>query len=152
MSNQEFDRRDFLAAGAAVGALAAMPGTASAQQQKKPPRLSVFALDVHSGKPAAGMRVDVSRLEGETYRLVKTVQINDTGNTDEPVFSADKMAVGDYEFLLYFAEYYNKLGVKLSSPPFLNKVPIRFSISDPKQVYHIPVLLTPWSYNTYRGS
>ena len=151
MSSQGFERRDFLATGAAVGALAAMPGQASAQQ-KKPPRLSVFALDVHSGKPAAGLRVDFSRLEGEAYRLVKTVQINDTGNTDEPVFNADQMATGDYEFVLYFADYYSKLGVKLNNPPFLNKVPIRFSIADPKQVYHIPVLLTPWSYNTYRGS
>lgn len=152
MDEQGMNRREWLTAGAAIGALAALPGTASAQQQKKPPRLSVFALDVHAGKPAAGMRVDVSKLEGDTYRLVKSVQINDTGNTDEPVFTADKMATGDYEFLLYFAEYYNKLGVKLASPPFLNKVPIRFSIADPKQVYHIPVLLTPWSYNTYRGS
>lgn len=145
-------RRDFLYAALAASALAAMPRQALAQPAPKPPRLTVFALDIYTGLPAAGLRVDFSVLEGEQYRLVKTVNINSTGNVDEPVLTAEKMAVGSYEFLLYVAEYFTKLGVKLPDPPFLNKVPIRFSIFDAKQVFHVPVLLTPWCYTTYRGS
>ena len=152
MSNSDLGRRDFLAAGAAIGAMAAIPGQAMAQTQKKPPRLSVFALDIYSGKPAEGMRVDLSRLERNEYRSVKTVRINSTGNTDEPVFNAASMATGDYEFLLHFDDYFRDIKARLPAEPFLKKVPIRFTITDTAQVYHIPVLLTPWSYNAYRGS
>lgn len=98
------------------------------------------------------MKVDFAKEEGGAYKHVKSVTINATGNVDEPALTADKMEVGDYEFTLHVAEYFRGFGVALPERPFLNKVPIRFSIFDAKQAFHIPVLLTPWSYITYRGS
>ncbi len=145
------DRRSLLSAGAILGAgLASSP--ASAQAAKPPPRLSVFVLDTHRGRPATGLKVDFSAKDGDVYKPVKSVVINATGNVDAPIFNASEMAIGDYEFNLHVAEYYTGLGVKLPSRPFLNEVPIRFSLFDVGQVFHVPVLLTPWSYITYRGS
>jgi 5-hydroxyisourate hydrolase len=149
--NVPFDRRS-LVKGASAGVALAAAGSAAAQPAKPPPRLSVFVLDTHRGRPAAGMKVDFSVKDGAGYKLVKTVTINATGNTDEPVQKAAEMVVGDYEFNLHVSDYFNGLGVKLPSRPFLSEVPIRFSVFDTSQVFHIPVLLTPWSYITYRGS
>ena len=146
------DRRGVVAAGLTAGAALAANSPARAQAAKPPPRLSVFVLDTRRGRPATGLKVDFSAKDGAAYKFVKTVTINATGNTDEPVFKAAEMALGDYEFNLHVAEYYLGLGVKLPSRPFLNEVPIRFSIFDVDQVFHVPVLMTPWSYITYRGS
>jgi 5-hydroxyisourate hydrolase len=149
--NVSIDRRDLVSASLSAGvALAATSVTA--QPVKPPPRLSVFVLDTHRGRPATGLKVDFSAKDPAGYKFVKTVTINATGNTDEPVFKAAEMAVGDYEFNLHVADYFRGLGVKLPSRPFLNEVPIRFSVFDVDQVFHVPVLLTPWSYITYRGS
>jgi 5-hydroxyisourate hydrolase len=145
------DRRSLISAGAAIGA-AVVTAPASAQAAKPPPRLSVFVLDTHRGRPATGLKVDFSVKDSGVYKPVKTVVINATGNTDQPVFTAAEMALGDYEFNLHVSEYYEGLGVKLPSRPFLSEVPIRFSVFDVAQVFHVPVLLTPWSYITYRGS
>jgi 5-hydroxyisourate hydrolase len=145
------DRRALVAAGlAASAAVATAP--ASAQPAKPAPRLSVFVLDTYRGKPATGLKVDFSVREGNTYKFVKTVTIDATGNTSPPVYIADQMAVGDYEFNLHASEYFLNLGVNLPSRPFLSEIPIRFSIFDTGQVFHVPILLTPWSYITYRGS
>ena len=145
------DRRSLVSTGAVIGAgLLAVP--ASAQAATPPPRLSVFVLDTHRGRPATGLKVDFSVKDGGVYKPVKTVMINATGNTDEPVFKAAEMVVGDYEFNLHVSEYYESRGVKLPTRPFLSEVPIRFSLFDVGQVFHVPVLLTPWSYITYRGS
>jgi 5-hydroxyisourate hydrolase len=145
------DRRALVSGGLAAGAvLTAAP--AIGQPTKPPPRLSVFVLDTYRGRPATGLKVDFSVKEGGSYKFVKSVLINATGNTDLPVYTAAQMAVGDYEFNLHTSEYFQNLGVKLPSRPFLTEVPIRFSIFDAGQVFLVPVLLTPWSYITYRGS
>lgn len=146
------NRRDLVAVGVAAGAQLAANSSTKAQAAKPPPRLSVFVLDTHRGRPATGLKVDFSIKDGSGYKFTKAVTINATGNTDEPVFKAAEMAVGDYEFNLHVADYYRDLGVKLPSPPFLKEVPIRFSIFATDQVFHVPVLMTPWSYITYRGS
>jgi 5-hydroxyisourate hydrolase len=148
--NDAVERRAFLTAGLAVGALAASSGGAAAQTAVSP-RMTLHALDVYSGKPAANMRVDLSVLDGQNYRLIKTVSTTVSGRPDGPVLGGEECKVGEYELLFHVADYYADLGVKLPSLPFLNKVPVRFAVFEPA-AYHIPLLLTPWSYSTYRGS
>lgn len=143
------ERRGFLGGGLAVGALAATTGAAA--EALNPHRITLHVLDVYSGKPAANVRVDLSMLDGETYRPVKTVRTTVSGRPDAPVLSGEDCKVGEYELMFHVADYYSGLGVKLPNPPFLNKVPVRFAVFEPA-AYHIPLLLTPWSYSTYRGS
>jgi 5-hydroxyisourate hydrolase len=115
-------------------------------------RLSTHVLDTASGKPAAGMRIDFSQLEGGQWKLVKTVRTNADGRTDEPLFGAEAMRTGQFELVFHVAAYFLERGVQLSDPPFLDTVPLRFGIADREAHYHVPLLCTPWSYGTYRGS
>jgi 5-hydroxyisourate hydrolase len=112
--------------------------------------LTTHVLDTVSGMPGAGMRIDFSVLEGDRYRLVKTMYANKEGRTDQPVLTPEATVVGKYELLFYVEEYFSKLGAKLPDPPFIDKVPVRFAIFDAKQHYHVPMLATPWSCTTYR--
>lgn len=124
----------------------------AAEMTKPEAKLTTHVLDITNGKPAAGMRIDFSVLEGDSYRLLKTIYTNQDGRTDEPLLVGEAMKVGRYEQVFYVAEYYTKLALDLPDPPFLDKVPLRFAIFDAAQKYHVPLLCTPWSYSTYRGS
>jgi 5-hydroxyisourate hydrolase len=148
--NHSVERRDFLAGGLAAGALAATTGTAAAETLD-PHRITLHVLDVYSGKPGANVRVDLSVLDGQTYRVLKSVNTTVNGRPEAPVLSGADCKVGEYELVFHVADYYSGLGVQLPNPPFLNKVPVRFAVFEPA-AYHIPLLLTPWSYSTYRGS
>jgi 5-hydroxyisourate hydrolase len=149
--NDIVERRDFLKYGLALGSAVAATTAANAQAALPAHRLTLHVLDVYSGKPGNNVRVDVSVLEGASYRLLKTVQTTPSGRPAAPVLADDDLKVGEYELLFYVDDYYSGLGVKLPNPAFLKKVPVRFSIFEPN-AYHIPLLLTPWSYSTYRGS
>jgi 5-hydroxyisourate hydrolase len=148
--NRSVQRRDLLIGGAAAGTLTAATSSVAAETLD-PHRITLHVLDVYSGKPGANVRVDLSVLDGQAYRLIKTVNTTLSGRPADPVLSGDDLKVGEYELLFYVADYYSGLGVKLPNPPFLNKVPVRFAVFEPA-AYHIPLLLTPWSYSTYRGS
>jgi 5-hydroxyisourate hydrolase len=148
--NPTVERRDLLIGGLAAGALAAATGPAAAETLD-PHRITLHVLDVYSGKPGANVRVDLSVLDGQTYRLIKTVNTTVSGRPAAPVLSGGDLKIGEYELLFHVADYYSGLGVQLPNPPFLNKVPVRFAVFEPA-AYHIPLLLTPWSYSTYRGS
>ena len=113
--------------------------------------LTTHALDTANGKPAAGMSLELYAIEGEERRLVKTTRTNAEGRTDEPLLSREKFAVGLYEIVFDVAGYFSG-AMDLPDPPFLGRVPIRFGIADPEAHYHVPLLVSPWSYNTYRGS
>ncbi len=142
------DRRGFLAvtgAGLALAAAAASAATA------KPPRLTLHVLDVHRGKPAANLRVDLARLTDAGATPIKTIRTLANGRTEAPLLAGDELVPGEYELLLHTADYYRGLGVRQSEPPFLRQIPIRFAVFAPEP-FHIPVLITPWSYSTYRGS
>lgn len=150
----QLDRRGFLAAGAAglaVAAIGASAPASAADTAAKPPRLTLHVLDVHRGRPASGMRIDISRLDGSGAHAVKTVQTQANGRTAEPVLVGDDLVPGEYELLLHLGDYYAAQGVRQSEPPFLRQVPIRFTVYA-REAFHIPVLVTPWSYSTYRGS
>jgi 5-hydroxyisourate hydrolase len=115
-------------------------------------QLTTHMLDTVSGKPAAGVRIDLSILDGDRYRLIKTVHTNADGRTDGPLLAADMFTPGGYELVFHVAEHFAKQGVHQASPPFLDQIPLRFAIADAAAHYHVPLLATPWSYSTYRGS
>ncbi len=113
-----------------------------------PAKLSTHVLDLTSGRPAAGMVIQLLRT-GRDPALLKTVTTNTDGRTDHPLLDEKTMAVGSYELVFHVREYFTARGVECS---FLDQVPIRFSITDATAGYHVPLLVTPWAYNTYRGS
>jgi len=115
-------------------------------------RLSTHVLDTVAGRPAAGIRIDFSVLEGGRWRLIRTVHANADGRTDEPLLAADAMFTGEFKLVFHVADYFRAQGVRLPDPPFLDRVPLRFGIADRDAHYHVPLLCTPWSYSTYRGS
>lgn len=115
-------------------------------------RLTVHALDTAHGKPAAAMRIDFAVREGDTWRQLKSVQTNAEGRTDAPFLSGAEMRTGQFELIFHVADYFRGCGVALPAVPFLDRVPLRFGIADASAHYHVPILCSPWSYSTYRGS
>jgi len=115
--------------------------------------LSTHVLDTHGGGPAGGVAVELVELAatGETRTIVRTVT-NAGGRTDAPLMSEGPIPIAQYELRFTVADYFARQGVPLPDPPFLGTVPIRFSVAEPEGHYHVPLLVTPWSYTTYRGS
>ena len=114
--------------------------------------LTTHVLDVHAGVPAQGMRIDFSRLEGDAYRLIRSVTTDADGRAPDPLLDSSDMRVGRYEMVFHVADYFAQRGVALADPPFVEAVPVRFAIASPGEHYHVPLLVSPWSYSTYRGS
>lgn len=115
--------------------------------------LTTHVLDTALGKPAQGMRIQLLRMNSEEAALIRTVFTNSDGRVDGgPLLSGDAFAVGQYELLFHAGDYLRAQGAPLTEPPFLDVIPIRFGISDPTAHYHVPLLLSPFGYSTYRGS
>ncbi|APG94589.1 hydroxyisourate hydrolase [Sinorhizobium americanum] len=112
-------------------------------------RLTTHVLDTANGKPAAKLRIDLYRLDGEWREHLVSARTNDDGRCDEPLLSGETMTTGIYELRFHTGEY---LGAERDSNPFLDLIPIRFGIADPAAHYHVPLLLSPYGYSTYRGS
>jgi 5-hydroxyisourate hydrolase len=142
-------RRGLLGTGSTMLALAAFANKAAFAAGS--PGLTTHMLDTANGKPGEGVRIDFSVLDGGAYKLIKTVRTNADGRT-EPLLTAETMKAGQYELVFHLAEYYTKLGTVLPNPPFLERAVIQFGMADATAHYHVPVLATPWSYTTYRGS
>ncbi len=115
-------------------------------------RLTTHVLDTAEGRPAAGMTIEFSVLENGAWKRLKTVKTNADGRTDEPMLAGDAMQPGEYKLVFHVAEYFRGRGVKLPDPPFIDRVPLRFGIANAAEHYHVPLLASPWSYSTYRGS
>jgi 2-oxo-4-hydroxy-4-carboxy-5-ureidoimidazoline decarboxylase len=116
-------------------------------------RLSTHVLDTHSGRPAAGIAVELTELSDlGVSRVVARAVTNSDGRTDQPLIGGRPVPIGRYELMFSVDDYFAARGVPLSDPPFLDKIPLRFSVSDPEGHLHVPLLVTPWSYATYRGS
>ncbi len=116
------------------------------------PRLSTHVLDTMNGKPAAGVKIALYRLDGEARSLVKEVVTNADGRTDAPLLAGDDYKPGQYELVFRIGEYFRSTGAVLPQPAFLDVVPLRFGIAEADGHYHVPLLASPWSYSTYRGS
>ncbi len=117
-----------------------------------PGKLSTHVLDTANGCPANGMRLELWSLAGERRNLIATAHTNAEGRTDKPLLSADKMAPGEFELVYFVGEYFAAKIPTLPLPPFLDKVPVRFGIADAGASYHVPLIVSPWGYSTYRGS
>jgi 2-oxo-4-hydroxy-4-carboxy-5-ureidoimidazoline decarboxylase len=116
-------------------------------------RLSTHVLDTHSGKPAAGIAVELVELADlGSSRVVTRTVTNSDGRTDQPLIGGRPVPIGKYELVFSVAEYFAGRQVPLSDPPFLDRIPLRFAVSEPEGHLHVPLLVTPWSYATYRGS
>ena len=116
-------------------------------------RLTTHVLDTASGKPAQGVAVSLFAIDASgARRLLKTARTNADGRCDAPFLSGAEMVVGAYELVFEVAAYFRAAGVALSDPPFLDVVPIRFGIAQASAHYHVPLLISPSGYSTYRGS
>jgi 2-oxo-4-hydroxy-4-carboxy-5-ureidoimidazoline decarboxylase len=116
-------------------------------------RLSTHVLDTHSGKPAAGIAVELIELSDlGNSRVVTRATTNADGRTDAPLIGGRPVPIGRYELTFSVGRYFAERQVPMSDPPFLDQIPLRFSVSDPEGHLHVPLLVTPWSYATYRGS
>lgn len=115
--------------------------------------LSTHVLDTMHGTPAAGMAVELYSVAGEAATLVKRLQLNADGrNPDGPLFDNAGLKTGRYRLVFDVAAYFRARGVQLPDPPFLDRVSLDFGIAHTDQHYHVPLLVSPWSYSTYRGS
>lgn len=115
--------------------------------------LSTHVLDTMHGTPAAGMRVALYSTEGETATLLKQLVLDQDGrNPDGLLIDNDHLQPGTYRLVFDVSGYYRARGVELPEPNFLGKVSLDFGIADAAQHYHVPLLVSPWSYSTYRGS
>lgn len=115
-------------------------------------KLTTHVLDTMHGSPAAGMAVTLYSLEeGESVRL-KSLRLNQDGRADAPLLAGADLLPGRYRLVFGVAEYFKARGVALPDPAFLDEVPLDFGIADASSHYHVPLLTSPWSYSTYRGS
>ena len=115
--------------------------------------LSTHVLDTMHGTPAGGMAVSLFTTKGDAATLVKTFTLNADGrNPDGPLYDNANLQAGTYRLVFDVAAYFRARGVQLPEPAFLNKVSLDFGIAHTSQHYHVPLLVSPWSYSTYRGS
>ena len=112
--------------------------------------LTTHVLDTASGRPAAKLRIELFRLGDDGRQLLETQTTNDDGRTDRPILPEDRFETGVYELVFYAGDYLNR-GSSLPEPRFLDVIPIRFTMTDNTH-YHVPLLLSPFGYATYRGS
>jgi 5-hydroxyisourate hydrolase len=108
-------------------------------------RLTTHVLDTANGRPGAAIRIELFALEGGQRKLLKTVQTNADGRTDAPLLEGQALGAGTYELVFHVGAYFKGAG-------FLDAVPVRFRVAEASQHYHVPLLCSPWSYATYRGS
>jgi 5-hydroxyisourate hydrolase len=113
--------------------------------------LTTHVLDTARGCPADGLSIDLFRIEGDKRSHLKTVVTNDDGRTDAQILPSDEFQTGTYELVFHAGDYLDRTGTPPEEPRFLNIIPIRFGMSE-AQHYHVPLLLSPFSYSTYRGS
>ena len=119
-----------------------------------PGRLTTHVLDIVHGRPAAGMAIELCRVspDGEQRERLSVVRTNAQGRTDAPLLAGDALLAGTYELVFAVGDYFAAVGRANAEIPFLDSVPLRFGIADPDANYHVPLLVSPWAYSTYRGS
>ena len=115
-------------------------------------RLTTHVLDTASGVPAAGLPFTLSRLDGEQRTLLLSGTTNADGRFDRPLLENDALTSGVYELAFWCADYFRARSTELPDPPFLDRISLCFGVADATGHYHVPLLVSPWSYSTYRGS
>ncbi|WP_103332449.1 hydroxyisourate hydrolase [Pseudotabrizicola formosa] len=115
-------------------------------------RLSTHVLDTALGKPAAGVKIRLYRVSGTSSEQIAEVVTNGDGRTDAPLLTGDGLTAGTYELVFLAGDYLRQTGQATGEVLFLNEIPIRFGVPDAGQHYHVPLLISPFAYSTYRGS
>jgi 5-hydroxyisourate hydrolase len=115
-------------------------------------KISTHVLDTARGGPAQGVSIELHVVQGNERRLVSSAVTNADGRTGAPLISADRLDPGIYELTFHARDYFTRTGAPLTDPPFLGDIVIRVGIADPAGDYHVPLLLSPYGYSTYRGS
>ena len=113
--------------------------------------LTTHVLDTARGCPAEGLKIDLYKIIGETRTLLKSVVTNDDGRTNAQILPGGEFEIGTYELVFHAGDYLDRIGTPPETPRFLDVIPLRFGMSE-AQHYHVPLLLSPFSYSTYRGS
>ena len=114
-------------------------------------KLTTHVLDVYSGKPGKGIKVDLYYINNNKREKLNSVILNDNGRTEKALVEGINFKEGKYELVFFVGSYFKKI-TETSKIPFLDDVIIKFGISNAKEHYHVPLLVSPWSYSTYRGS
>ncbi|SDO59802.1 5-hydroxyisourate hydrolase [Paenibacillus sp. yr247] len=114
--------------------------------------LTTHVLDISSGRPASEVRIDLFLLQDGRSELLRSETTNADGRLQGPMLSGDDFTPGIYELVFHIGDYFRGIGTELAEPAFLDQVPVRFGISAKEAHYHVPLLIAPWGYNTYRGS
>ena len=114
-------------------------------------KLTTHVLDVYSGKPGNGISVELYYLNKSERKKITSVRLNNDGRSDSPLVDGKNFIKGKYELVFHIGDYFKNISLA-NDVPFLDDVIVRFGISDPSQHYHVPLLVSPWSYSTYRGS
>lgn len=115
-------------------------------------KLSTHVLDTAHGRPGAGVKVELYAVDGGQRTLVKQDATNQDGRCNTPLLEGEQLRAGQYELVFAAGDYFAAQGVALPAPRFIDRVTIAFGVADPAQNYHVPLVVTPWSYSTYRGS
>lgn len=113
--------------------------------------LTTHVLDTARGCPAAGMKIDLFQIDGETRTLVRSLITNADGRTDSQILPEAEFTTGTFELVFFAGAYFDESGLELAEPKFLDQIPLRFGMSEASH-YHVPLLLSPFSFSTYRGS
>lgn len=114
--------------------------------------LTTHVLDTALGRPASGLRIELFRLSADVPEKLAEMHTNADGRTDAPILPAGEFVTGAFELVFHAGDYLRALGLELKEPLFLDQIPIRFGISEGDAHYHVPLLLSPFGYSTYRGS
>jgi 5-hydroxyisourate hydrolase len=115
-------------------------------------KLTTHVLDTAHGRPGAGIAIELFKLEGDARHPLKRAITNDDGRCDEPLLEGSALAAGEYELVFHAGDYFAAAGVRVPQPRFVDRVVLRFGIADSTAHYHVPLLVSPWAYSTYRGS
>lgn len=115
-------------------------------------KLSTHVLDTVHGVPAQGVAIDLYRVEGDSRHLIKQTATNRDGRCDEPLLNGAALTRGVYELVFHAGDYFAHRGVELPEPRFVDQVTLRFGVANPDENYHVPLVVTPWTWSTYRGS
>ncbi|MDW5375979.1 hydroxyisourate hydrolase [Halomonas sp. HP20-15] len=115
-------------------------------------RLTTHVLDTASGRPGNGLRIEIFRFDGDDRIPLGEVITNDDGRCDAPILEGESFTPGEYELLFHAGDYLDARGSGGERPRFLDRIPLRFGVADASQHYHVPLLLSPFGYSTYRGS
>jgi 5-hydroxyisourate hydrolase len=115
-------------------------------------KLTTHVLDTSHGRPGAGIKVELFALDGDARRALKTTKTNHDGRCDAPLLEGAALVPGEYELVFHAGDYFAAAGVAVPEPRFVDRVVLRFGIADATAHYHVPLLVSPWAYSTYRGS